>query len=505
MELGMITGMGILFTVLADFTVLPALSYYLAVEKPLFKRSAGQANNRYLLRLGPRGVRTILAAALILSIAGFVGASSVHFDLNPLRLQSKDSESVYWEKVLVENSDRSIISAAVLTDSPRDVKTESAKFRALQTVSEVDSVFSLLPDDQEEKIPVLRSIALLIPDLKPPSNTSPAINSNDNLDWTSEADTVSSYKAGLIEILQRIRFKMQDEQAEKWGASKPLVEQMLRVKDSIDSIIKSLDNSRAAVARIPEYQRLFRKDIVEQWTLIREASSASPMGIRDIPLLLRDQFFQDGKYLIRIYPRGSIWEEGALTRFVNDLQSVNPDVLGDPISLYVFASAFKKASIHASIYAMIAISLLLAFTFRSLHLMLISIIPLVIGTIWTVGIMGAAGFDFNLANSIFMPLVVGAGVEYGVIILHRWREGQAGYGHLPFSTGKGVILAALTTTIGFGTLMISNHRGIFSLGFVAWAGSICVLLAALLIMPAILFFVKEPTPVADEEVVNVRC
>jgi predicted RND superfamily exporter protein len=118
--------------------------------------------------------------------------------------------------------------------------------------------------------------------------------------------------------------------------------------------------------------------------------------------------------------------------------------------------------------------------------------------------MGAAGMDFNLANSIFMPLVVGAGVEYGVIILHRWREGHAGYGRLRFSTGKGVILAALTTTIGFGTLMISNHRGIFSLGFVACAGSICVLLAALFILPAILSFLEDPTPAVEKKAANVQ-
>jgi predicted RND superfamily exporter protein len=505
MELGMITGMGILFIVLADFTVLPALSHYLAVEKPLCRRSATQGNNRYLLRLGPRGVRTILAAALILSIAGSVSASRVRFDLNPLRLQPKDSESVYWEKVLVENSDRSIISAGVLTHSSEEAKTESAKFKALRTVSQVDNIFSLLPENQEEKIPVLRSIALLVPELKPSVAHWATERGHSNLDGTVEPSVGSSYKAELIEVLQRIRFKMQDEQAEKWGASKPLVGQMVKVKESIDRIVQSLDNSPTESERLFEYRRRFKKDIIEQWTLIKESSSASPMSILDIPLQLRDQFFEEGKYLIRIYPKESIWEEGALTRFVNDLQSVNPDVLGDPINLYVFASSFKKASINASIYALVAIALLLQFTFRSLRLMLISLIPLVVGTIWTVGIMGAAGFDFNLANSIFMPLVVGAGVEYGVIILNRWREGRTGYGRLAFSTGKGVILAALTTTIGFGTLMISNHRGIFSLGFVAWAGSLCVLVAALFILPAILSFMKEPAPVADKEAVNVEC
>ncbi len=502
MELGMITGMGILFIILADFTVLPALSRYLAVEKTLSKRSSALANNRYLLRLGPRGVRSILALTLIFCIVGALSASRVQFDLNPLRLQSKNAESVYWEKVLVENSDRSIISAAVITDSAEEARNESAKFRRLQTVSHVDNIFTLLPDDQEEKMPVLCSIALLVPDLKPSIVRLTSEEGLDNLGAAAEACDSPTYRAGLIEVLQRIRFKMQDEQARKWGASKPLVEQMAKVRELIDRIVHSLDNSPADSERLFEYRRHFEKDIVEQWTLIKESSSASPMDIHDLPSILREQFFQGRKYLIRIYPRESIWEEGTLTRFVNDIQSVNPDVLGDPIYLYVFASAFKKASFNASIYALIAISMLLAFTFRSLRLMLISLIPLVVGTVWTVGIMGAAGFDFNLANSIFMPLVVGAGVEYGVIILQRWREGHVGYGRLPFSTGKGVILAALTTTIGFGTLMISNHRGIFSLGFVAWVGSICVLVAALFILPAILSFM--PAPVADKEDINAR-
>jgi hypothetical protein len=490
MELGMITGMGILFTILADFTVLPSLSHYLAAGKPRLTKSPRRPNKGYLLRLNPTGVRVVLAVALVISAAGAVVASRVQFDLNPLRLQSKNSESVHWEKVLVDNSTHSIISAAVITDSPEKAMSESAKFEALPTVSRVDSVYTLLPDDQEEKIPVLRSIARMVPDLKQPIAR---LSTGRDLDLAAEADP--AYGAALIEVLQRINFKMQPEQASKWGASRPQVDQMAKVRESIGGILHSLDNSTSASERLLEYRRRFDKDIEKQWTLIKESSSASPMAVRDIPPELKDQFLQGNQYLIRIYPKGSIWDEGALTGFVKSLQSVNPDVVGDPVSLYVFASAFKKASIDASIYALIAISVFLAFAFGSLRLMLISIIPLVAGTIWTVCIMRLAGFDFNLANSIFMPLVVGAGVEYGVIIIQRWREGRSLCGSLPLSTGKGVILAALTTTIGFGTLMISNHRGIFSLGFVAWAGSICVLAAALLILPAILSFMPYPAPV----------
>jgi hypothetical protein len=44
--------------------------------------------------------------------------------------------------------------------------------------------------------------------------------------------------------------------------------------------------------------------------------------------------------------------------------------------------------------------------------------------------------------------------------------------------------------------MVSQHRGIFSPGFVAWEGSLCVLLAAIIILPAILTFMvaEKATP-----------
>ncbi len=497
MELGMITGMGILFIMIADFTVLPALTCYLASRKPASERLASQRGKRFLLRLGPKGVRSILAVALALTILGALSASHVRFNLNPMRLQSKNSESVHWEKVMVANSKRSILSAAVITNSAQKVRAESARFKALPTVSDVENVFSLLPEDQEAKTPILRSIGRLVPGLA----ASIANHSGDASNPSPEVD--SAYRSSLIEVLERINFKMQPQQAARWGASRPQIDQMTTVRTLIDKILHGLrDTSPAMSERLSQYRDSFRKDLVNQWSIISSGCSASPMTIADIPPQLRDQFYQNGLYVIRVYPEGSIWNEGNLTRFIKSVESVNPNVLGDPVDLYVFSSAFKKASIEASVYALIAVSLLLLFTFRSLRLMLITLIPLLVGSIWTVGLMVAAGFDFNMANSIFMPLVVGAGVEYGVIILYRWQEGRERSGRLPMSTGKGVICAALTTTIGFGALMVSHNMGIFSLGFVAWSGSICVLLSALLILPSILSFMKNPAPVVNEEIEN---
>lgn len=53
-------------------------------------------------------------------------------------------------------------------------------------------------------------------------------------------------------------------------------------------------------------------------------------------------------------------------------------------------------------------------------------------------------------------------------------------------TGLGVILSALTTLEGFGTLALSVNRGIASVGLVSLVGISACLLAALCTLPATL-------------------
>ncbi|MEM5786548.1 MAG: MMPL family transporter [Syntrophobacteraceae bacterium] len=471
-ELGLIIAMGVLFTLIADFSVLPALTS-LFRGKP---RTYPVAADRNLIRLKRAHAGVILAGAGILTVICAISASRVYFDLNPLRLQTANAESVLWGKALTENSERSALSAFSLASSPEEVRERGARLEALPSVSAVESIFDLLPEEQEEKITLLKSIHPLVPELA-----------------AAEPGREASQIPELIDALKRISFKMQDDQAEQWGAEKPLVEQMVQVRTLARQIIETLEKSPETGKKLFEYQNSFVSDLRDKWDFLKEGTNPSLMTIDDLPEVVRDWYFHEGTYLLRIFPGESVWEEHALTRFVRDIQTVDPLAVGDPVSLFVFAEAYKDACIKASIYAIAGIFLLLLIAFRNLSLTFLALVPLTLGTIWTVGIMGFADIQFNLANSIFMPIVVGAGIEYAVIILSRWREGRMIPGHVPLSTGKGVILAALTTTIGFGALMISHHRGIFSLGFVAWAGSLCILACSIIVLPAILAFCAQKT------------
>ena len=477
MELGLITGVGILLTLIADFTVLPALTPIIARGAPSHSqaRKPFWQSNSSMIRLSPRIARWVQAASLAACLLSLWSSTRVDFDLNPLRLQAANAESVVWEKQILEHSERSLLTAAMIVTSPGEVAERTRTLERLPSVSEAESIYSFLPADQKEKVPLLRGLLRSIPEVKPAVLTNRVSDVNE-----------------LTQILERIRFKMQDSEAAAAGAGEDLIVQMKAVRRHIEGIKRALAESPQAPERFFEYRKLFRDDLLSTWETMRKAASAKPMTIENLPREIRDWFYHEGQFLIRIFPSQSIWEEEALSRFVRELQGVDPDVVGDPVSLYVFATAYKNACIKASTYALIAVGILLFLGLRRVSLSLLALIPLAFGTLWTIGIMGAANLHFNLANSMFMPLVVGAGVEYGIVIIHRWKEGDLPPGAIPLSTFKGVLLAALTTTVGFGMLMISHHRGIFSLGFVAWAGSLCVLVAAVLLLPSLLMHMNPP-------------
>jgi hypothetical protein len=294
----------------------------------------------------------------------------------------------------------------------------------------------------------------------------------------------------LNRVFSRIRFKMIDSSSSEWGAAKPLQAQMREVRELIDAIradFGAIDRPKL-LGRLKWFETRMFVDLNDKLSLLHENMESRPLTVQDLPGPLRDRFVgADNLYLLRIFPTGNVWDPQFLGRFVKDLRSVDPDVTGDPVTLYVFTKAFRDAVVKAALYAVFFIILFLAVTLRSPVPVLAALAPLVMGTLWTLGLMHVFGIDLNLANTIFMPLVVGAGVEYGIIIVQRWKQSSdpAAFS-LPVSTGMGVVLAGLSTTVGFCSLMISRHQGIHSLGLLTTIGSLCVLGAAVLFLPALL-------------------
>jgi len=149
----------------------------------------------------------------------------------------------------------------------------------------------------------------------------------------------------------------------------------------------------------------------------------------------------------------------------------------------------NEAYKQAGLYAFVGIVLLVLLAFRAVQPALLALIPLAVGSLWTLGLMGLFQLKFNVANLIVLPLIMAPAVEGGIMIIYRYRE-EASKGWrpspLPQSTGRAVVFSSLSTIVGFGSLMISRHWGIFSVGLLLTVGVASVLLASVTVLPSLL-------------------
>ncbi len=476
-ELGIITFMGMLMTTVTTICVLPALT--LVFDRPgkrarVHNPLASPGGTRYLLRLNNRRARLLILPFIVALGFSAWGALHVKFDLNMLNLQAPNAESVVWERKLIQGTKNSSLYGAILAHSLEEVRSETAKLKTFPAVAEIKSIASFLPNNQKSKIDFLQGLQPLISGIGSfaPAKGGVAIDA-------------------LGDTLGRIRFKMLKSSGAEWGENKPLESQMTQVRGLIAQLQDRFRTKRQAQleASLNSFQKALMGDLSDKFHILRQNMNARPMAVNDLPESIRARFItHEGLFLIRIFPARNIWQPDLLGKFVKDLRSVDADAIGDPVTLYIFTQAFRNACLKAAVFAVVFIVVLLVITFRRMSDVFFAMVPLVVGTILTLGLMKLFGINFNLANSLFLPLVVGAGVEYGIILVQRWRQGDPAEQNisLPYSTAKGVILAGLTTTIGFGSLTISHHRGIHSLGLLAMIGSLSILAAAVIFLPALM-------------------
>jgi predicted RND superfamily exporter protein len=122
---------------------------------------------------------------------------------------------------------------------------------------------------------------------------------------------------------------------------------------------------------------------------------------------------------------------------------------------------------------------------------------LLAGLLWLGGALGLAGVRIHFLNFMALPITLGVGVDYAVNLMQRVREKHETALSALRGAGGAIVLCSLTTTLGYLALLRSRNQGVASLGLTAALGEICVLLSALLALPAVLIVVRRTRAAAD--------
>jgi predicted RND superfamily exporter protein len=93
-------------------------------------------------------------------------------------------------------------------------------------------------------------------------------------------------------------------------------------------------------------------------------------------------------------------------------------------------------------------------------------------------------------NIFVLTMVIGIGVDYGVHLLHRWYESDGDTESLA-ETSKAIAVAALTTMVGFGSLVLSHYPGLRSVGGAAILGALATAILGITVLPVLLTLLER--------------
>jgi uncharacterized protein len=461
-ELGVIAGGGVLLCLVAALVALPALLM-------VCEQSRSTAPPPRPLPIGSvcrpatRHPRFALVMTLLTTLVLATGLPRLEFDHNLLNLQPEDLESVVWERRLLALGDQSVWFAVSMADSPEEILDRKEALLQLPSVSRVEEIASYLAPPSERmlgEIQQIREILSGLPESPPPLPLRDPMESALNLQRAVEMATAM---VGTAPDLSGYR------------------QSLRRLREAISQLSPTVCGTR-----LQQFESAWARDIWQRLEQLAKFSQSAPPELTDLPASWRERFMSEqGHHLMRIFGQGDIWNMDRLERFVREVERVDPQVTGHPVQTFYASRQMQRSYIHAAIYAMLAVMIVLILDFRSLRVSILALVPLTLGILQLFGLLGLLGIPLNAANMIVLPLIIGIGLDDGVHVVHDYRR-QRGLFVLGNATASAIVLTSATTMLGFGSLMVAHHQGLRSLGQVLTIGVFCCMISSLVTLPALL-------------------
>jgi len=261
--------------------------------------------------------------------------------------------------------------------------------------------------------------------------------------------------------------------------------------------------TRGVIASLPAEQRPRLQQVKA------DLAAQVPLDVKDVPDTLLDRFKErDGTVgrlaAITAQPNARLELGPNLVSFVDGIRNVPVDVGGE-VKNYdatganvVFADLLQNIETEGpltTIGSLLAVCVLVLLFFRRLRVSAEVIAALVTGVVLMGGAAALLHIKINFFNFIVFPITFGIAVDYGANIVVRVRERGGDVLGALAEVGPAVALCSWTSIIGYGTLLIALNRALQSFGWYAVVGEITSILSALIMLPALALWRRDPISV----------
>ena len=453
-QMGLIVGTGVLFCLVAVLFLVPAMIGW--SEAHHSRRESEPRLHIFafgierLSRLATRKPRATLAVAGLLTAMALVLAPQLKFDDNVEALRPPGNRGILAQVEINSHFGAGFESMSMVLKAPTLPEVLALADRAAiagrRLVAEgrlggVDAVTSVLPP----------------PDIQ-----------QEALDW------IAAERAGRLEMA-RIRSEF----------AAALESEGLRVEpfaDGLDLLAKTLAPegplTREGVLAVPQGKALLDRYLVqtpEGWRSVVKIYNLPGRPKREIPEAAIELAASLG-------PQATLTGMNVLSRSLR--------------------GEIRRDALVSGLIGLALVVVLLWLDFRNIYTAILALVPLLLGIVWMVAAMVALDLHLNFMNIFVITMIIGIGVDYGIHVIHRYREEEQIPGGDPAGaveeTSRGVFLAALTTIVGFGSLATSHYPGLISMGVISILGTLATSLVAIVVIPAYLSWrsqARRPAPV----------
>lgn len=484
-ELGVIAGAGMFIILFLTLTLFPALLLgWLRIPDDVIVPAPSRIDQGLALRIA-RHPRLVVAGAAALAVGAVPLLFDLRFDAHVIEMRDPDTASVQAFRDLLADGQTSPWYVNILASGPAEAEREAKALEARPEIGRTVRLASYVPDDQDEKIEILTDLAFL---MEAPADAE---------------DAPPSYSVGeQTDALRALHDVLRE--AERPEEDAELVASLDVLESRLETFLSRIESEDDPGRVLSEFRDILLDRFPEEIARFRRSLDATAVTLEDLPAeLVRRLRAPDGTLRIQAYPEEELQDFEALKRFVSSVLAVAPRAAGIAINLVEFGEATARSFRQALLSAALAISTLLFVLWRRPADVALVLAPLTLGSLLTCASMSVIDMNFNFANVLVLPLLFGIGVDSGIHLVHRARH-LAASPSLPASlvesaTAGAVFYSAVTTTVSFGTLALSGHEGMHTLGVMLTIGMFWTVVANLVFLPALLVVTGVSPPARPSE------
>jgi predicted RND superfamily exporter protein len=171
---------------------------------------------------------------------------------------------------------------------------------------------------------------------------------------------------------------------------------------------------------------------------------------------------------------------------------------------YIRSQLMTKVRAEMTLFLILAVivtAIILWLFFRSFSTVIFSLIVVIMGVVWSIGIMYMFGYKITVLSGLIAPLIMVIGLPNCIFLINKYQSEFLAHGNKIKALARSIetigvtlFLANITTAIGFGVLYFTKSSMLVEFGVVAAISVMATYVITLILIPVILNYLPTPKP-----------